>query len=102
MRTINPMLQWYAYLFEQRMDEDHFVKCFECGKRMSEASWKELSTCYSHILGKKSYPEYKGNAKNVVIVHTDCHYLYTIKPSDATNQYAEYLRLLEKHYKKEL
>ena len=99
---LNPILQWYAFLFEQRMDDENFVKCFECRKRMSEKTWKELSTCYSHILSKKTYPAYKGVANNVQIVHPDCHYLYTIKPSNAINQYAEYLRLLELHYKNEL
>jgi hypothetical protein len=101
-KLINPVLQWYAFLFEQRMDDNHFVKCFECGKKMSENTWKERSTCYSHIFSKKTYPLYKGKEWNVKIVHPDCHHLYTIKPSEAHNQYTEYLRLLELHYKNEL
>ena len=101
-KAVNSIIQWYGFLFEQRMDKNKNVVCFECGKRMSETTWKELSTCYSHILSKKKYPQYKGIANNVKIVHPDCHYLYTISPSKAINQYSEYLRLLELHYINEL
>lgn len=96
----NPMHQWFAYLFESRMDVNHCVQCFECGKTMQEETYKDLSTCYSHILGKKQYPMYKGNPQNVKIVHPDCHTLYTLKPKEAKNQYKEYLKLL-KQYKNE-
>ena len=89
----NPLHQWYMYLFETRMDNLGYVRCFECGKKMSESTYKQLSTCYSHILSKKKYPKYKGEEWNVKIVHPDCHNLYTIKPSSAENQYKEYLKL---------
>jgi hypothetical protein len=79
------------------MDNMGYVKCFECGKRMSEATYKHLSTCYSHILSKKKYPEYKGAEWNVKIVHPECHHLYTVRPSNAINQYSEYLKLKDKH-----
>ena len=94
--------RWFAYLFDERKDDENYVRCFECGKKMSESTWKELSTCYSHILSKKTFPEYKGCAWNVKIVHPDCHNLYTISPSKAINQYKEYLELLDKHYNKQL
>lgn len=94
--SLSPMHQWFIHLFEQRMDSEGFVRCFECNKRMHEDTWKMLSTCYSHILSKKIYPEYKGEHWNVKIVHPDCHHIYTMKPSDAKNQYNEYIKLLEK------
>lgn len=98
----NPMHLWFMYLFEQRMDKNHFVRCYECNKKMSEASWKENSACYSHILSKKTFPQYKGNPDNVMIVHNFCHNLYTMNPKAAVNQFNLYLELLDKHYKNEL
>lgn len=98
----NPMHLWFIYLFEQRMDEDKNVICFECGKKMSETSWKKLTTCYSHILSKKIFKQYKGSEFNVKICHPDCHNLYTLNPQKAINQYNEYLRLLELHYENKL
>jgi hypothetical protein len=88
---------WFAYLFEKRMDENHCVRCFECGKLMHEDTYKDLSTCYSHILGKKQYPKFKGEEWNVKIVHPDCHHLYSMKPKEAINQYNEYVELLNKN-----
>jgi hypothetical protein len=102
MTTNNAMHQWFIYLFDQRKDEQGYVKCFECGKKMHEDTWKHLSTCYSHILSKKTFPKYKGEEFNIVIVHSDCHQLYTISPSKAAHQFAKYEELLEKHYNNEL
>ena len=87
------MHQWFAYLWQQRQDENQVVYCFECGKPMHANTYKDLSTCYSHILGKKLYPKYAGAEWNVKICHPDCHNLYTIRPKQATNQYNEYLKL---------
>lgn len=97
---INPLHSWFMYLFDQRKDKEGFVQCFECGRRMHENTWKNLSTCYSHILSKKDYPEYKGDENNVKIVHPDCHNLYTMTPKKAKNQYFEYLKLKEEHENK--
>jgi len=93
----NAMHQWFMYLFEQRMDSNRSVHCFECNKLMHEDYYKDLSICYSHILSKKTYPQYKGKEWNIEITCPDCHHLYTVLPSKATNQYAKYLELLEKH-----
>lgn len=95
--SINPMHEWFKYLFEERMDSNGYVKCFECGGLMHENTYKELTTCYSHILPKSKYPTEKGNSDNVKICHPDCHTLFTIKPSEATNQYKEYLKFKEKY-----
>lgn len=92
--TNNVMHQWFAYLFEKRMDARSNVFCFECGLRMPESLYKDLSTCYSHILGKKQYPAHKGKEENVQIVCPDCHHLYTMQPKKAKKQYALYKKLL--------
>lgn len=89
----NDMHRWFAYLFEQRMDNNHIVYCYECGKPMYEDVYKDLSICYSHILPKKLYPEQKGNPDNICIVCGDCHTLYGLKPKKAVKQYALYLTL---------
>lgn len=99
MSYINPMHVWFQYLFEERMDENGCVRCFECNRLMHESVYKDLSTCYSHILGKKQYPEYKGKTWNVKIVHPDCHNLFTMTPKKAINQYSEYIKLKEKYDK---
>lgn len=89
---------WFMYLFEQRMDDDGYVRCFECGKKMHEDTWKEYSSCYSHILAKSeaNYPEYAGEEWNVVIVHPSCHNLYETSPKKAVKQYSKKLKLLDK------
>lgn len=91
------MHEWFKHLFEQRIEKFGCVPCFECGKPMHEDTYKDLTTCYSHILGKKQYSKYAGYSENVVIVHPDCHNLYTMKPKEAKNQYALYLKLKEKY-----
>lgn len=94
---INPMHEWFKYLFDQRADANGFVNCFECGKAMHTDTYKEITSCYSHILGKKQYPDHAGNPLNVEIVHPDCHTLYTMQPKKAVNQYDKYLKLKEKY-----
>ena len=91
------MHQWFLYLFDMRKDENGYVKCFECGKPMHEDTYKEQTTCYSHILEKSKYPEYAGDPDNVVIVHPDCHHLYTMRPKKAINQYNLKLKLKEQY-----
>lgn len=93
----NIMHKWYEYLFDSRKNNEGFVNCFECGNKLHEFTYKEISTCYSHILSQKRFPELKGQEFNVKIVCPDCHNLYTIKPSNAVNQYNEYLKLKEKY-----
>jgi 5-methylcytosine-specific restriction endonuclease McrA len=94
-QRFNGMHQWFFYLFDERKDKEGFVKCFECGKRMHEDSFKHTLTCYSHILDKSLYPEFAGNEENVVIVHPDCHNLYTMRPKKALKQYSLRLKLLD-------
>lgn len=91
------MHMWFKHLFDCRKDEKGYVKCFECGKRMHEDTYKELTTCYSHILEKKKYKLAAGDENNVVIVHPDCHHLYTMQPRKAVNQFNLRLKLLEQY-----
>lgn len=90
------MHQWFVYLFDQRKDKDGFVKCFECGKKMHEDTYKHLTTCYSHILSKKTFPKFKGEGWNIEIVHPDCHNLYSMGGIKAVNQIKKYNQLIEK------
>ena len=89
----NIMHKWFAYLFEQRMDTNGYIYCFECGKPMHESSYKDLSTCYSHILSKKIFPQFAGEEWNVCITCPDCHHIYSMRPTKATKQYDKYLKL---------
>ena len=81
------MHEWFMYLFQQRADGHGFVKCFECGRNMHMSTYIGNTVCYSHLLEKAKYPQYAGDPENVVIVHPDCHNLYTMKPKEAKNQY---------------
>lgn len=93
MNSPNIMHQWFVYLFEQRMDSQGFVRCFECNKRMHQDGYKKNTCCYSHILSKKTYPQYKGEEWNIAITCPSCHSLYSNRPSDAINQYKKYIQL---------
>jgi hypothetical protein len=95
---MNIMHEWFVYLFDERKDEQGYVRCFECGKRMHEDTYKHLTTCYSHILpkGVKKYAHLAGDEDNIAIVHPSCHNLYEATPRLAVNQWKKRLELLEK------
>lgn len=97
MNSINIMHQWFVHLFDQRKNKLGFVKCFECNKLLHEDSYKDISTIYSHILGKKQYPAFAGDPNNIEICCPDCHNLYTMKPKEAIKQYNKYLKLKEQY-----
>lgn len=88
------MHEWFVHLFETRAQGRGFVNCFECNKKLDEKYYKENTCCYSHVLGKKKYPELAGNPKNVVIVCPDCHNLYELKQQEAVNQYGRKQELI--------
>lgn len=96
-KITNPMHLWFMYLFEQRMDKNGYVKCYESGKRMHEDDYKDLSSCYSHIFPKKRFPQYAGDPDNVVIVKPEYHDLYEKDKRNTPKQYALYLKLKEKY-----
>lgn len=93
----NDLHKWFTYLFDERKDKNGFVKCFECGKPMHEDTYKNMSICYSHILSKKKYPDLKGDPANLVIVHPNCHNLYTVSPLKASKQHNLYKILIENY-----
>ena len=99
---MNLLHKWFVYLFDERKNEKGFVKCFECGKYMHEDGYKDLSTCYSHILNKKVYSQYKGEGWNVKIVHPECHQLFELYPEKAKQQQTLYLKLIKLHNKNKL
>lgn len=89
----NPLHEWFKYLFDIRKDSKGIIKCYECNYPLHEETYKEISTCYSHILSKKEYPLLAGNPDNVVITCPNCHNLYTMKPKCAKKQYSLYVYL---------
>lgn len=100
------MHKWFMHLWDTRStkvtDEysgytSSYVKCFECDKLLREETYKEISTCYSHILSKTKYARFAGQPWNVVICCPDCHNLYSYRPKEAKKQYALYLQLKEKY-----
>lgn len=91
------MHQWFIHLFDERKDSDGNVPCFECGKKMHEDTYKEVSVCYSHLLEKKKYKNFAGDPDNVVIVHPSCHNKYTMTPKKAINQYNKMKQLKTKY-----
>lgn len=88
---------WFTYLFDQRINAFGYVPCFECGKLLHKDTYREITTCYSHILGKKQYPTYAGDPNNIEICCPDCHNLYTMEPQKAIKQYAKYLKLKQQY-----
>lgn len=88
---------WFMYLYEQRADDNGFVKCFECGRNMHMSFYIGNTMCYSHLLEKSRYPQYAGDPNNVVITHPECHHLYSMKPKEAINQYTRMKELKLKY-----
>lgn len=72
------------------------VHCFECGRPIHR-SYRLSSTCYSHILGRKQFPQYELHEKNVVVVHPDCHLKYETNKEKAPMQNNLRKKLLELH-----
>lgn len=97
MNSPKPLHEWFISLFDERKNVHGFVKCFECGQPMHEDIYKSNTWCYSHLVEKGKYKSKTQDPENVVIVHPDCHTLFTLRPSKAVNQYAARTAYKEKH-----
>ena len=69
------MFQLFLTIWDNRADKDGNCFCFESNKVLRRETFKNLSTCYHHVLakGKGSYPQYCLTEKNIVILHPDIH-----------------------------
>mgnify|MGYP003423753886 CR=1 FL=1 len=77
--------------------EEGYVRCFETGRKLFTKWFKNNILCYSHILPKHLYPEYKMNKKNIVIVHPEKHSQYELFPDMAKKQWELKQELIKLH-----
>jgi len=89
--------KWFFSLWDERSDNEGVVICFETGKRLKPEYYKYKLTCYSHILPKSKYPQYRMNKENVVIVHPDSHEQYEVYPEKTPNQNNLKKLLIKRH-----
>lgn len=92
---MNELHKRFLQLWDEREDENGWVTCFETGKGMHRSSYREVSACYSHILPKKEWPQFKYEAWNIKIVTPEAHDQYTKKPRLAKKQYQLYLKYID-------
>lgn len=96
----------YLSIWDERELMNHwgkrYVTCFETGKKLYRDKYRENWACYSHILPKERYSQYKEQSWNIKIVDPNSHFIYENFPEKAVNQYNERIKLLELHKKGEL
>lgn len=95
------MREWFLKIWDEREEIDNngnkFVKCFETGKRLNRDYYRLNSCCYSHLLSKSVYNQYKLCDFNLVIVHPDAHSQFETYPEKAPKQYELQKVLLNQH-----
>lgn len=98
--------KWFLKLWDKQEMMNpwgkRYVVCFETGKALYREKYRENWSCYSHILRKEKYGEYKMEDFNVKIVNPQAHWEYTHFPEKAKKQYTEYKKLLSLHLKGDL
>lgn len=103
---LSEIQRFYVSLWDKKEAMDswgkRYVACFETGKRLYRNRYRLNWSCYSHILPKSRYNEYKMEEFNVKIVDPNSHFLYETSPELAKKQYGEYKKLLALHKKGEL
>jgi hypothetical protein len=70
------MMEFFESIWNSRSEKDSigwYVRCFETGLKMREDVYKKMKSVYHHVLYKSSYPQYKWNKDNVVIIRPDIH-----------------------------
>jgi hypothetical protein len=98
----NELHEFFMELWDSREDERGIINCFESGRELKREAYRSLSTCYSHILPKEMYPQYKYREENIKIVFPGEHFQYSLYPEKTPKQFAEYQKLLKLHEKGEL
>jgi len=70
------MREFFLSLWDKNEVNDYVI-CFETGRKLHRDIYRTNSCCYSHILEKENYPEFKYEEWNVRIVHPEAHENYT-------------------------
>lgn len=63
----------FREIWDEREDETGFCYCFETNQRLDPVLYRSNSAVYDHVLEKQTYPEYRFNKKNIVILHPEVH-----------------------------
>lgn len=91
--------EFFLSLWDEREIFDgnsFFCRCGECNKKLSRQFYRGNSCCYSHLLPKSKYPEYRFLPENILIVCPGCHSQFETFSEKAPNQYDLQKKLLKK------
>jgi hypothetical protein len=70
------MHAWFLEIWDEREDEDGYVRCFETDVLMHRSRYRENPACYSHCLPKSRYKEIAFDPRNILIVLPSVHAKY--------------------------
>lgn len=100
------MLNLFLTLWDEQEIEinegERGVFCRESGRFLKREKFRLLTTCYHHVLEKKSYPQYKLLKENIVILHPDMHQLAHQDINKTPRVKALREKLMSKHLNNEL
>lgn len=98
------MNAFFREIWDEREDEEGYVRCFETGREMHGSRYRSLTTCYHHVLeqGNTKFPQYAFLKENIVILHPDVHIRYHNNPDSCPKVKALREKLLSLHYENKL
>lgn len=70
------MMNFFLGIWMKRRERDSvgwFVRCFETNLKLREDRYMNMKSIYHHVLYKSSYPQYKYDEENVVIILPNVH-----------------------------
>lgn len=69
------MMTWFQQIWDERQDEKGCCYCFVTKAKMRREIYREVSSCYDHVLEKQEnqFPQYKWVKKNIIIVLPSVH-----------------------------
>lgn len=96
------MFNLFKEIWDEREDVMGYCYCYETGEVLPGWLYRSNIACYDHVLEKSSYPQYRLNKKNIIIVHPDVHSQrhLNIDKCPNTKLYREKLKSL--HYEDKL
>lgn len=89
--------KWLFQLWSKRDGGKGYITCFETGQKLKSEKFQFNLSCYSHLLPKNTFPQYAQLEENIVIVHPDAHYNFTVAPEKAPKQLNAKRLLMKKH-----